>query len=106
MKLIKTLIILIFLLPNVALGLTFKSDGSVVDGKGNILETSKSTEVNISQFEKDYQKGYNYCMFIIFDSLKNRKAYDKNKFHYRLSKKLIPALENGMKSILSFDITI
>ena len=42
-----------FLLPNVALGLTFKSDGSVVDGKGNIIETSKSTKVNISQFEKD-----------------------------------------------------
>ena len=53
MKLIKTLVILIFLLPKVALGLTFKSDGSVVDGKGNIIETSKSTKVNISQFEKD-----------------------------------------------------
>ena len=45
-----------FLLPNVALGLTFKSDGSVVDGKGNIIETSKSTEVNISQFEKDLER--------------------------------------------------
>ncbi len=55
MKLIRTLIILIFLLPNVVLGLTFKSDGSVVDSKGNIKEPSKSTEVNISQFEKDLE---------------------------------------------------
>ena len=56
MKLIKTLIILIFLLPKVALGLTFKSDGSVVDSKGNIIETGKSTELNISQFEKDLER--------------------------------------------------
>ncbi len=55
MKLIRTLIILIFLLPNVVLSLTFKSDGSVVDSKGNIKEPSKSTEVNISQFEKDLE---------------------------------------------------
>ena len=55
MKLIRTLIILIFLLPNVVLGLTFKSDGSVVDSKGNIKEPSKSTEVTISQFEKDLE---------------------------------------------------
>ena len=56
MKLIRTLILLIFLLPNFALGLTFKSDGSVVDGKGNIIEPSKSNEVNISQFEKDLER--------------------------------------------------
>ena len=55
MKLIRTLIILIFLLPNVVLSLTFKSDGSVVDSKGNIKEPSKNTEVNISQFEKDLE---------------------------------------------------
>ena len=55
MKLIRTLIILIFLLPNVVLSLTFKSDGSVVDSKGNIKEHSKRTEVNISQFEKDLE---------------------------------------------------
>ena len=56
MKLIRTLIILIFLLPNFALGLTFKSDGSVVDNEGNIIEPSKNTEVNISQFEKDLER--------------------------------------------------
>ena len=38
------------------MGLTFKSDGSVVDGEGNIIETSKSTELNISQFEKDLER--------------------------------------------------
>ena len=53
MKLIRTLIIIIFLLPKVVLSLTFKSDGSVVNSKENIKELSKSTEVNISQFEKD-----------------------------------------------------
>ena len=56
MKLIRTLILLIFLLPNFALALTFKSDGSVIDSKGNILEPSKSTEVDISQFEKDLER--------------------------------------------------
>ena len=56
MKLIRILIILIFLLPNVVLGLTFKSDGSVVDNEGNIIEPSKNTEVNISQFEKDLER--------------------------------------------------
>ena len=56
MKLIRTLIVLIFLLPNFALGLTFKSDGSVVDSEGNIIEPSKNTEVNISQFEKDLER--------------------------------------------------
>ena len=56
MRLIRTLILLIFLLPNVALGLTFKSDGSVEDSKGNIIEPSKSNEVNISQFEKDLER--------------------------------------------------
>jgi len=55
-KLIRTLIILIFLLPNVVLSLTFKSDGSVVDKEGNIIEPSKNTEVNISQFEKDLER--------------------------------------------------
>ena len=56
MKLIRKLIILIFLLPNVALGLTFKSDGSVVDSKGNIIEPNKNTELNLSQFEKDLER--------------------------------------------------
>ena len=79
MRLIRTLILLIFLLPNVALGLTFKSDGSVEDSKGNIIEPSKNNEVNISQFEKDLERVSKDSGFID----QNGKIYS----HYQITDK-------------------
>ena len=64
MKLIRTLIILIFLLPKVALGLTFKSDGSVVDGKGNIIgKNGKKLFPKSCLLSDEFPKIFTYTKF-------------------------------------------
>ena len=52
------------------------------------------------------QRNYTHCLYLIFADEASRKAYDTHPKHLALSDLLIPALENGMDSILSFDVTL
>lgn len=50
----KTLLILLLLVPSLSLGLTFKSDGSIVDSKGNIIKTEKDLKIDNKKQNKIY----------------------------------------------------
>ena len=52
------------------------------------------------------QRNYTHCLYLIFADEASRKAYDTHPKHLALSKLLIPALTNGMDSILSFDVKL
>ena len=52
------------------------------------------------------QRDYTHCLFVIFADQESRKQYDTHPKHLALSELLIPALVNGMDSILSFDVTL
>ena len=46
-------------------------------------------------------RGYNHCLFIIFENKSYRVSYDTSKPHIDLSPMMIPLIEGGMNGVLT-----
>jgi len=52
------------------------------------------------------QRGYTHGLYIIFQDEKSRKNYDKDTKHSTFTDLLMPALVDGINSVLSFDMRL
>lgn len=52
------------------------------------------------------QRGYTHGLYTVFADEESRKNYDTDSRHLAFSDMLIPALEDGMNSVLSFDMLV
>ena len=51
-------------------------------------------------------RGYNHCLFIIFENKSYRVSYDTSKPHIDLSPMMIPLIEGGMNGVLTVDFCL
>ena len=48
-------------------------------------------------------RGYNHCLFIVFENKNYRISYDTSKPHLDLSPMMMPLIEDGMNGVLTVD---
>ena len=63
----KIFILIILLLPAISNGLTFKSDGSVINGQGNENHSSNDEVVGIDENYKPNKEKFNYSHTNVLD---------------------------------------
>ena len=51
-------------------------------------------------------RGYNHCLFIVFENKNYRISYDTSKPHLDLSPMMMPLIEDGMNGVLTVDFCL